>query len=74
MDVPRPADSKTDSDNEQGTPLWVKVFGGIGVVFVLAFVILHLAGGGFRHLHSRSGEPRGQASPSGLSEPGVQRP
>jgi hypothetical protein len=33
---------------EVATPRWVKVFGIVAFVFVEAFVILHLAGGGFR--------------------------
>ena len=33
------------------TPLWVKVFGVIAIIVLVAFVILHLAGGGpGRHL------------------------
>ena len=31
-----------------GVPRWVKVFAIIVIVLVLLFVILHLAGGGFR--------------------------
>jgi hypothetical protein len=31
------------------TPRWVKVLGGIALVLVVAFAVLHLAGGGFRH-------------------------
>jgi hypothetical protein len=30
------------------TPRWVKVFGIVALVFLAAFVILHLAGRGFR--------------------------
>lgn len=34
------------------TPTWVKVFGLVAVVFVVGFVALHLAGGGFgAHMH-----------------------
>lgn len=33
------------------TPRWVKVFGAIAIVVLVAFVILHLAGGGpSRHM------------------------
>lgn len=35
-----------------GTPRWVKVFGIVGIVVVMLFLILHLAGGGAgRHMH-----------------------
>lgn len=35
------------------TPTWVKVFGLVAAVFVVGFVALHLAGGGFgSHMHS----------------------
>jgi len=37
------------SNNEAATPRWVKVFGIIGIVVVLVFVILHLTGGPMRH-------------------------
>ena len=35
-------------DDEHQTPRWVKVFGIVALVLVLAFAILHLMGGGFR--------------------------
>jgi hypothetical protein len=41
-DVPSPAGNQPPA-----TPRWVKVFGIIGIVLVLLFVILHLAGRGF---------------------------
>ena len=39
--------------NEQvhKTPRWVKVSGVVAVVLIVAFAVLHLAGGGFRHHH-----------------------
>ena len=38
-------------DDDARTPLWVKVFGAIAFVVFVAFVILHLAGGGpSRHM------------------------
>jgi len=39
--------------HEEGhkTPRWVKVSGALAVVLIVAFAILHLAGGGFRHHH-----------------------
>jgi hypothetical protein len=40
-----------------GTPRWVKLFGIIGLVLVVAFAILHLTGNGFgRHMHG-GGDP-----------------
>ncbi len=33
------------------TPRWVKVSGVLAVVLIVAFAILHLAGGGFRNHH-----------------------
>lgn len=34
------------------TPTWVKVFGLVAAIFVIGFVALHLAGGGFgAHMH-----------------------
>ena len=33
------------------TPRWVKVFGAIGIVLLVAFVILHLTGHGFGGQH-----------------------
>jgi hypothetical protein len=41
-----PPDSNRDTDDEIGTPRWVKAFGVVIVAVVLLFVILHLAGGG----------------------------
>jgi hypothetical protein len=38
---------KTDRGMPPSTPRWVKVFGIIGIVLVLLFVILHLTGRGF---------------------------
>jgi hypothetical protein len=46
-----PPDRDSDGD-ETGTPRWVKVFGIIAIVVVLAIVILHLTGhssGGHSH-------------------------
>jgi hypothetical protein len=36
-------------DVDAGTPGWVKAFGVVAILFLLAFVALHLAGGGFGH-------------------------
>lgn len=38
-----------DRESPPSTPRWVKVFGFIALALVVLFVILHLAGGGFRH-------------------------
>ena len=35
------------ANSPPSTPRWVKVFGVITLGFIVAFVILHLAGGGF---------------------------
>ena len=35
--------------NNETTPRWVKVFGIIGIIVVLVFVILHLTAGPMRH-------------------------
>ena len=32
-----------------GTPRWVKILGVLTLALVVTFVIVHLAGGGFRH-------------------------
>jgi hypothetical protein len=42
----RPSASEAQSDN--ATPRWVKVFGITAIIVLVAFVILHLAGGGPR--------------------------
>lgn len=36
-------------DGDTGTPRWVKAFGVVALLLFLAFVVLHLAGGGFGH-------------------------
>ena len=36
------------ADSTTGTPRWVIVFGVVAVLLVVLFVVLHLAGGGFR--------------------------
>jgi len=43
----------SDRESTVGTPRWVKVFGIIALVVVLAFVILLLTGGGAGHGPSR---------------------
>jgi hypothetical protein len=41
-----------EASSSSGTPRWVKVFGLIALVLVVAFAIVHLAGGGM-HGHGR---------------------
>lgn len=43
-DPPPYPDSKGDTDRDTSTPRWVKVFGIIGLILVLLFVILLLTG------------------------------
>lgn len=38
-------------ERKGATPRWVKVFGAIGIVLLVAFVILHLTGHGFGGHH-----------------------
>ena len=52
------------------TPRWVKVSGAAVVILVVAFVILHLAGGGFRHDGMPIGAATDQAQPPGAHEHG----
>jgi hypothetical protein len=43
------------------TPRWVKIFGAVAVLLIVAFAVLHLAGGGFRHQHfpaDRASQPK----------------
>jgi hypothetical protein len=42
---------RPDRESPPSTPRWVKVFGVIGLVLVLLFVILHLTGRGLGGLH-----------------------
>ena len=37
------------SDVDAPTPRWVKAFGVVALLILVAFVALHLAGGGFGH-------------------------
>jgi hypothetical protein len=39
---------RPEADRPLGAPRWVRVFGAFAVVVVVLFVVLHLAGGGFR--------------------------
>jgi hypothetical protein len=38
-----------ESDSVESAPRWVKVFGIVGLVLVVVFVIVYLAGGGLGH-------------------------
>jgi hypothetical protein len=46
-----------DDSNRHQTPPWVKIGGGLAIVLIVAFAVLHLAGGGFRHRHFPNGGP-----------------
>jgi hypothetical protein len=49
-----------------GAPRWVKILGVVSLALVVAFVALHLAGGGFRrHVHFG-----GETPPSATHESG----
>ncbi|HEU0079500.1 MAG TPA: hypothetical protein VFQ76_17720 [Longimicrobiaceae bacterium] len=58
-----------DPGDFPGTPRWVKVYGLAAIVFVLVVVVVHLAGGGFRH-HGAEGD----TPPSGVTERGAPTP
>ena len=45
---PEHSDSAPGGESPPAPPRWVKAFGVIALALVLVFVILHLAGGGFR--------------------------
>jgi hypothetical protein len=47
--------SGMDDPSQHRTPRWVKIGGALALVLVVAFAILHLAGGGFRHHDVPSG-------------------
>ncbi|MDQ1004061.1 hypothetical protein QFZ28_004461 [Neobacillus niacini] len=55
-----------DQESNIKTPLWVKVFGIIGIILVLLFVILHLTGNSFG--------PGLHQPPSSVNEQGEQLP
>lgn len=42
-------DRAAEAQSDAGTPRWVFVFAVVGVLIVAGFIVLHLAGGGFRH-------------------------
>jgi ABC-type transporter Mla subunit MlaD len=44
-----------------GTPRWVKIFALVALILLVLFVIVHLAGGGFRH-HGPSSTVTGHRS------------
>jgi hypothetical protein len=47
-EIPGRRDSIGETGDNTATPRWVYVFGIIAIVVAVVFVILHLAGGGFR--------------------------
>jgi hypothetical protein len=56
---------KTAPDTgDEGAPRWVKVFGIIGIVLVLVFIIMHLAGLGLGG-HTPAGTEGDPARPDG---------
>jgi hypothetical protein len=50
-----------------GAPRWVKILGIISLVLVVAFVAVHLAGGGFQHHGHLSGEAASGAAAKGTN-------
>ena len=69
-DLPNPIDNHDvglDRGAAPGTPRWVYISGIITLVVVVLFIILHLAGGGFRG-HG------GGTPPSTVIEQSVQQP
>jgi len=63
-DAPPKGDSGSKTDDDTGTPRWVKVFGIIALVLVFVFIILHLTGHGLGgHTHRPP-----------VTEEGVKRP
>ena len=50
-------------DNVHKTPRWVKVSGALAIALIVAFAVLHLAGGGFRHHHFGNGAPSQSSRP-----------
>ena len=56
---------ESDGDDDvHKTPRWVKVSGALAIALIVAFALLHLAGGGFRHRHFDSGAPSQSSRPS----------
>ena len=43
--------TQPDPEAPPGVPRWVKAFGIVLLILILAFVILHLTGNGFGNLH-----------------------
>jgi hypothetical protein len=46
---PDDTDLGTDQESTEGTPRWVKVFGGVALGVVLVLAVLHLTGIGGQH-------------------------
>jgi hypothetical protein len=64
-DAPPPPADPTDDNAETATPRWVKVFGAIAVVLVVAVIVLLIAGRGGGHGPSRHA-PASDAGQTGL--------
>ncbi len=69
------ADVPPDLNSNPPTPRWVKVFGIIGIVLVLLFGIIKLAGGGNhgpgRHMPSGSVPANGETLPASVTGPHI---
>jgi hypothetical protein len=63
------AEPPPDLDDDTGTPRWVYVSGAIAIVLVLLFVILHLAGGGFKGHTPGSHTPPSSDTARGAEQP-----
>ena len=57
------SDTAAASESPPGTPRWVKAFGIILVVLLLAFAGLHLTGNAPTHMPSSGGAEHGMQSP-----------
>jgi hypothetical protein len=55
--------TQSEDDSPPGTPRWVKAFGIILVVVLLAFVGLHLTGNAPTHMPGSSGPQHGIQAP-----------
>lgn len=73
-----PDSAKSGMEPDRGsvtdTPRWVKVFGIVALVLVLAFVITHLTGKGFSHDdHTGSGDKPASGEHGGHTPAGGHR-
>ena len=69
-DGPEKTGLEPDRGSFTGTPRWVKLFGVVALVLVLAFVVTHLSGKGFGHGgHVGSGEKPSDGEHGGHTPP-----